>query len=141
MNRGKFVIVVAMFALTALPAAALHLKDLQLRDDKGAVRKDNKVPQGSHIFFTYDIDDLIVDPNTKKVNYQRTIELLDNSKKVLFKTTEWKEISPNTKSILDGFTIQIPPNQPPGAYSIKVSVTDTNAKGGRGIIYPIEVTK
>jgi hypothetical protein len=145
MNR---LLVVVFFTLGFLPSlsAAVEIKNIRpCYGPFGATRYEPKCLPGDAIFMTYDIDSLVVDPKTGKVNYTTTLELLDSKDVSLFKSPTDYEAVPalGTARMPGDLQVFIGPKQAPGNYSIRLTVRDKNgnANNDKKFTYKFEVVK
>jgi hypothetical protein len=134
----------AMLALGLCPGlcGALEIKNVRPRyGPYGALRGDLKVIPGDIVFLSYDLEGLGVDAKTGKVSYSTNLVLLDGANKQLF-----SKDTPNDLIMQLGGTrvpgdlyISTGPKQPPGKYTIKLTVHDKVGKDAKAIIYPFEI--
>ncbi|MBM3994227.1 MAG: hypothetical protein FJ303_08755 [Planctomycetes bacterium] len=95
---------------------------------------------GDKLWITYDIEGLVADPKTKKVNYETTLELLDAKGKVFFKDPVTTDAIPalGGGAMPGDLHVNIG-KQPPGEYTIRLTIHDKIGKDAKAFDYPITV--
>jgi hypothetical protein len=132
-----FAVVIAV--LFPAVSSALDLKNQHLRyGPVGALRPNKDVLPGDFINITYDIDNLVLDPKTKKASYVTILELLDAQGGEVY-----KNVSPVQEVMPQLGGTKIPGNlhlvmglkQAPGKYSIRLTVHDKHGKDKKAFQY------
>ncbi|MBI1832552.1 MAG: hypothetical protein HYR84_14015 [Planctomycetes bacterium] len=141
MNRLCFA-VVCLLGFVANQASAVDIKNIRAcYGPFGATRtgKAECLP-GDKLWITYDIEGLVVDPKTKKVTYETTLELLDSKNKTFFKDPVTTDTIPafGGTSMPGDLHVNIG-KQPPGEYSIRLTIHDKVGKDAKTFSYPITV--
>jgi hypothetical protein len=138
----------ALAAATAAPAqppaGALQLTNVRLTvGELGPARKDSKLLPGDVLFIAFDVDGLTIDPDGKTL-YTIGMEVADAGGKLLFKQDprELRDTVPlrGGKMPARAF-ITVGLDQPPGAYTCKLTVTDPKAKATNSFAVKFEVLK
>jgi hypothetical protein len=96
----------------------------------GAPRPDSKLLPGDAYYVAFDIDNVQMDPNGR-VLYSMAMEVLDSKKKTQFKQDprDLEALNSLGGRHLPAFaSVVIGVDQPPGEYTLKVTVTDRAAK-------------
>ncbi|MBI2804933.1 MAG: hypothetical protein HYX68_08130 [Planctomycetes bacterium] len=107
----------------------------------GATRINTTCLPGDVLFMTYDIEDLKIDAKTGKAKYDTTLELLDEKGKVIFEKKTPNDVLPQlggTRMPGDLHVI-MPPKQPAGKYSVRLTVHDKLADNAKRFSFPFEV--
>jgi len=107
----------------------------------GAPRPDTKFLPGDEFFLCYDIDNLKM-ADDGLVSYGMAIEATDAKGKVWYKDGQEKLTAINYfgGNKLPAFAyLEIGHDQPPGQYTLKVTVTDNAAKASKELTYKFEV--
>jgi hypothetical protein len=144
MNRLS---VVAFVLLGFIPniASAVDIKNIRpCYGLFGPTRYKAECLPGDVLFFTFDIDGLAVDPKTKKVSYETTLQLLDAKDKVLDTIpTPANPVVPilGGNSMPGDLYVKIGDNQPPGKYTIQMTIEDKIGKSAKAFKYPFTVLK
>jgi hypothetical protein len=136
----------ALGLLTVLP----HQTDkLQLTNARftyglfGMERTDSKFLRGDLLLLIYDIENLAVSKKTGKMTYRIVMELTDSKKNLIFRKNNRIE----ALNALGGSTqpawanVTIGPDQKPGKYAIKITVTDITGKQEAKLVKRFEVLK
>lgn len=138
--------ILALGLLAVVPATARALEIKNIRPCYaptflGATRSDLKVTPGDVLFFTYDIEGLSFDPKTGKATFVTTMELLDAGKNQLFKKdTPNEAVAQLGGSRMPGdLNVQLPRNQKPGKYYVRLTVADRLSKEVKAVEYPFEL--
>ena len=138
----------ALAAATAAPAqppaGALQLTNVRLTvGELGPARKDSKLLPGDVLFIAFDVDGLTIDADGKTL-YTVGMEVADAGGKLLFKQDprELRDTVPlrGGKMPARAF-ITVGLDQPPGAYTCKLTVTDPKAKATNSFTVKFEVLK
>jgi hypothetical protein len=131
-------------ALTLTPAQAPQLNLTNIRTTHGLMgptRADNKLLPGDVFFVAFDIENVKVDDNGE-VLYSMGMEVLDSKNKAQFKQ------DPRDLTALNSLGGQRLPafahvetgfDQPPGEYTLKLTVTDRAAKASKSFERKFEV--
>ena len=127
---------VAVLALAPAqqPTAALNLTNVRnTYGELGGTRPEAPLLPGDVLFVGFDIEGITIDP-AGQVNYTMAMEVIDSSGKALFKQepavkTDFVPLG-GTKLPARAF-ITVGLDQPPGEYTLKVTVTDTATKASR----------
>jgi hypothetical protein len=93
----------------------------------GMERTDTKFLPGDILNITYDIENLAIDKKTRKVVYSLDLEVLDANNKRVFKRANSRIEETNTllSTSQQGYaTLVVGKDQPPGKYTLKVTVKD-----------------
>src|SRR5271156_2558282 len=107
----------------------------------GAARPDTKFLPGDEFFLCYDIENLKM-ADDGKVSYGMAIEATDAKGKVWYKDAQDKLEAINYfgGSKLPAFAyLEIGHDQPPGQYTLKVTVTDLAGKASKELTHKFEV--
>jgi hypothetical protein len=122
---------VAALGLAPQQAGKMNLTNVRVTNAPlGVLKADNKVLPGDSLYIVFDIEGITVAPDGR-VLYSMTTEFLDKNGKVLFKQ-EPRELE--TINALGGNTvpayvhIECGLDQPPGEYTVRVTVTDRASK-------------
>ncbi len=109
----------------------------------GALRTDTKVLPGDTVFLSYDVEGLSVDKKTNKVNFLTTLELVDANEKSLYKKETPTEmvLQLGGDRVPGDLYINTGPKQPPGKYTIRLTILDRSAKQSKAFTYPFELLK
>ncbi|MGF1578420.1 MAG: hypothetical protein ACFCD0_03560 [Gemmataceae bacterium] len=109
------------------PARALTLKNVRPTTGRfGATRKSTEYLPGGCVYLSFQISDITTDSKTNDVKYQTKLEVFDDKNKaVLSRTSIPQEVtlSGGTEFPSYAFTF-LSPDQPPGNYTMKVTVKD-----------------
>jgi hypothetical protein len=133
--------------LAGLALAPAQAGDLTLTNVRatygqlGAVRPDNKLLPGDIFYVAFDIEGIVVDP-TGRVQYSMAMEVTDSHNKVLFKQDprELEAVNSLGGNRLPAFAhVDVGLDQPPGTYTLKVTVTDRAARKSQSLERPFEV--
>jgi hypothetical protein len=92
----------------------------------GIARGDNKLLPGDHLFLSFEIEGITLDPNGKAL-YSMATEVSDSKNKMLFKQDprDLEAVGTLGGGILPAFAqIDTPLTQSAGDYTVKVTVTD-----------------
>jgi hypothetical protein len=111
---------------------------------KGTILKDAKIKQGELLFFTFDIEGLVVDPKTKKRTCQFEGSMSDSKRRVLFRTSSMSEFEFDGKDggVSTFFSFDIPADLAPGPYSVQLTMRDQlSPRGGIAFEYKFDVLK
>lgn len=126
------------------PAGSLQLNNVRLtQGELGPARKDNKLLPGDVLFIAFDVDGLTIDPDGKTA-YTVGMEVTDAANKLLFKQDP-REIR-DTVPLRGGKVparafITVGIDQPAGAYTCKLTVTDPKGKATNSFAVKFEVLK
>jgi len=126
--------VLALAAILWAPqgASAVEIKNIRpcYGPPLGATRTNLKLVGGDVLFITYDIEGLKLDDKTGRVGYQTSLEVLDPQQKSVTKSDTTNEAIPHLggNCMPGDITIQTVPSQPTGKYTIRLTITDQNAK-------------
>jgi hypothetical protein len=107
----------------------------------GATRAENKILPGDMFFVAFDIDNVQADPNGR-VLYSMAMEVTDGKGKIQFKQDprELEAVNSLGGNRLPAFAhVDIGLDQPPGQYTLKVTVTDRTAKKTQAFERPFQV--
>jgi hypothetical protein len=142
----KKLLLAAMLVAATMPtsASAVNLKNIRpCYGPLGAMRLDRNLLPGDVIFMTYDVEDLVADPKTKKVSYSTTLELLDAAGKVLYKNDNKSEpmLQLGGTRIAADLHLIMGPKQEPGRYSIRLTVRDLIGKDAKAFSYDFQLLK
>ncbi len=144
MWRRIFVSMLALATWLAAPAQALELKNIRMAYGAGgAPRTDNKFLPGDIMLVTYDIDGLTVD-KAGKVSYEGVMEIFDSKKtRISSKNIPLQEVvlQLGGNSIPGDLTVTMGSDQPPGIYTVKLTVTDKVAKKSAPLTRQFELLK
>lgn len=126
------------------PAGALQLNNVRLTTGElGPARKDSKLLPGDVLFIAFDIDGITIDADGKAA-YTMAMEVKDGAGKLVFKQDprELNDFIPLRGGKIPARAfITIGLDQPPGAYTCKMTVTDPKAKGTNSFSVPFEVLR
>jgi hypothetical protein len=126
------------------PAGALQLNNVRLTTGElGPARKDAKLLPGDVLFIAFDIDGLTIDADGKTV-YTVGMEVTDAANKLLFKQDprELRDTAPLRGGKMPARAyITIGLDQPPGAYTCKLTVTDPKGKATNTFSVKFEVLR
>jgi hypothetical protein len=131
-------------ALTLTPAQAPELNLTNIRSTYGFLgptRADNKLLPGDAFFVAFDIENVKVDENGE-VEYSMAMEVLDSKGKAQFKQdpSNLKALNSLGGSRLPAFAhVDTGFDQPPGEYTLKLTVTDRAAKTSKTFERKFEV--
>jgi hypothetical protein len=120
-------------ALTLSPAQASELNLTNIRSTYGFLgpsREDNKLLPGDALFVAFDIENIKVDDGGR-VLYGMAMEVLDSKGKAQFKQDprDLEAVNSLGGSRLPAFAhVETGFDQPPGDYTLKLTVTDRTAK-------------
>jgi hypothetical protein len=133
----------ACAALTLAPSQA-GLTAINVRSTygvRGPERKDNKLLPGDHFVVSFDVDGITIDDNGK-VQYSMTTEVFDSRDKLIFRQ-EPKPLEVTAalggKRLPAFASVSIGQEQPPGMYTLKVTVTDRASKKSAQVTRKFEV--
>ena len=141
-----------MFSTIALAAALVAGQDvagLQLSNirmtigELGPTRKSDKLLPGDLLYIGYDIDGLTIEADGT-AKYTMAMEVTDSAAKLIFKqdASELVDFVPLRGNKLPARAfITIGLDQPPGAYSCKLTVTDSKTKSTNSLTVKFEVLK
>jgi hypothetical protein len=127
------------------PGGTLNLANARASyGEMGAVRTDNRYLPGDFFFLAFDMEGLAVSPEGK-VSYTMTVEVTDKAGKPVFKQDKPAE---NDEFIVLGGNrlpgrawVALKPDQEPGTYSCKVTVTDRVTKATKTLQRSFDVAK
>lgn len=132
-------------ALTLAPAQAGSLNLTNVRTtygELGAPRTDNKYLPNDLFFVSFDIEGISVSPEGK-VSYTMSMVVTDKAGKEVFKPerpSEREEQLPLGGNKLPARAfVMLKPDQEPGTYTCKVTVTDRNSKATKTLEKPFDV--
>ena len=131
-----------VLAAFAVPAHALELKNARaVYGPFGPDRADNRFLPGDFLFVTFDIADIQVDPKNNTAKYHIVMEMLDSKGSLVFSRNKNEEVALSLGgNQLPGFAdILIGTDQPPGKYTLKVTVKDVLSKLVKAFNYGFEV--
>jgi hypothetical protein len=133
--RKAFVIALVLLGLSAAPAAALEIKNVtRTFGAMGGAQPDNKVLPLDVLSLAYQIEKLTMEADTGFVAYIVKLEVSDSKNKVIFKreTPQRQHLALGKAQVAERAQVVIGAQQPPGKYSLRVTVTDQGgkAKGG-----------
>jgi hypothetical protein len=137
----------AAAALSVAPAQAGSLQLANARTtygEMGAVRADNRYLPHDFYFLAFDMDGLSVSPEGK-VSYSMMVEVTDKAGKPVFKQD--KPSDSEEFIVLGGNRmpgrawVSLKPDQEPGTYTCKVTVSDRATKGSQTLQKQFEVIK
>lgn len=139
-------LLLAALLLAAPAARAAELKLTNVRStygELGGPRPDGKLFPGDILFLGFDIENIAIAPDGK-VNYTMAMEVVDKANKPVFKQepatkTEYVPLG-GTKLPARAF-ITIGLDQEPGAYTLKMTVTDNATKASQTLAKGFEVEK
>jgi hypothetical protein len=147
--RKAFVIALVLLGLGAGPAAALEVKDIRSTYGPfGGVRPGNKFLPGDVLWLAFQVEGLAMDADSGLVKYKLTLEVFDSKDKPVFNAKPiehqlWLSLG---KSVLaERSQVVIGPDQAPGKYTVRMTITDKGGgkeKGGgpsKGFTYEFEV--
>jgi hypothetical protein len=135
----------AALAFSPSQAGSLNLTNVRTTyGELGAVRTDNRYLPGDWYFLAFDIEGITV--NTEgKVSYAMSVEVTNKAGQTVFKQdkpVESDEFLPLGGNRLPGRAyVFLKPDQEPGTYTCKVSVTDRVTKATKVLERPFEVIK
>ncbi len=136
----------ALAALTLAPAQAGDFGLANVRMTYGLLglpRTDARFLPGDQLYLAFDLEGVQPDRDGK-VKYGIGMEVLDSKGKVVFRQAPGKleAIPALGGTTLPAFAhLHVGLEQPPGEYTLKVSVTDHTAKATREIVRQIELLK
>jgi len=136
---------VAALALAPTQPAALNLTNVRTTyGELGAVRSDNRYLPGDWYFLAFDIEGITV--NTEgKVSYAMSVEVNNKAGQSVFKQekpVESDEFLPLGGNRLPGRAyVFLKPDQEPGTYTCKVTVTDRVTKATKLLEKSFDVVK
>jgi hypothetical protein len=126
------------------PAGGLQLTNVRLTvGELGPARKDSKLLPGDVLFVAFDIEGLTIEPDGKTL-YTIGMEVTDAANKLVFKQDprEMRDLVPLRGGKLPGRAfITAGLDQPAGAYSIKLTVSDPKAKSTNSFSVKFEVLR
>ncbi|MBN9521965.1 hypothetical protein J0H58_26200 [bacterium] len=126
------------------PAGALQLNNVRLTvGELGPARKDSKLLPGDVLFIAFDIDGLSMEADGKTL-YTVGMEVTDAANKLLFKQDprELRDTVPLRGGKMPARAyVTIGLDQPAGAYTCKLTVTDPKAKATNSFSVKFEVLK
>ncbi len=126
------------------PAGSLQLNNVRLTTGElGPARKDAKLLPGDVLFIAFDIDGITIDADGKAL-YTMGMEVTDGANKLLFKQDprELGDFVPLRGGKLPARAfVTIGLDQPPGAYTCKMTVTDPKAKATNTFSVKFEVLR
>ena len=131
-------------ALTLAPAQAGQLELTNARTTYGllgAPRTDGKYLPGDSFTLAFDIEGMTVD-DSGKVLYSIALEVADSSGKAHFKQAPRDMEAQNSlggNSLPGAVSLLIGLDQPPGMYTVKVTVTDRAAKKSKTLTNTYEI--
>jgi hypothetical protein len=142
-----FGMLAAAAALTLGPAQTGSLNLVNARTtygEMGAVRTNSRFLPHDFYFLAFDMDGLAVSPEGK-VSYSMMVEVTDKSGKPVFKQdkpSESEEFIVLGGNRMPGRAwVSLKPDQEPGPYTCKVTVTDRVTKATKSLQMPFEVIK
>jgi hypothetical protein len=107
----------------------------------GPIRATSKMLPGDVLFVAYDIDGVTID-KAGKVQYSMAMEVVDKDKKTVFKQDPAEKVDfvplGGTRLPARAF-ITLGLDQPPGLYTLKVTVIDRANKAEKTLSHPFEV--
>ena len=141
-----FTALVAAAALSLAPGQPDTLKLTNVRwtiGELGPTRKESKLLPGDLLFIGYDIEGVGIDTEGN-AKYFMAMEVSDAAGKLVFKEEPKEQIDfvPLRGNKIPARTfITVGLDQPPGIYSVKMTVTDPKTKGTSSFAVKFEVTK
>jgi hypothetical protein len=146
-DSGMFGTLVAAATLALAPAqpGTLNLTNVRATyGELGAVRTDNRYLPGDWYFLAFDIEGITVN-SEGKVSYAMSVEVTNKAGQSVFKQekpVESDEFLPLGGNRLPGRAyVFLKPDQEPGTYTCKVSVTDRVTKATKVLDRPFDVVK
>jgi hypothetical protein len=135
----------AAAALSLVQPGQLNLTNVRTTyGELGAVRSDSRYLPGDWYFLAFDIEGITVSTEGK-VSYAMSVEVNDKAGKSVFKQdkpVESEEFLPLGGNRLPGRAyVFLKPDQEPGTYMCKVSVTDRVTKATKTLDRPFDVVK
>lgn len=133
----------ATLALTPAQPGSLNLTNVRTTyGELGAPRTDNKYLPNDLFFVSFDIEGITVSPEGK-VSYTMSMVVTDKAGKEVFKPdrpSEREEQLPLGGNKLPARAfVMLKPDQEPGTYTCKVTVTDRNSKATKTLEKPFDV--
>jgi hypothetical protein len=131
--------------LSGLPGQASELKLTNVRATCGILGPPRKVTElipGCSIALTFDIEGITIDSNGK-VSYSVELVVTDSSGKVIYKRgpQDLEAVAALGGSQIPGFTqLDIGLNQPPGDYTVKLTVVDRASKKSATLSRSVKVS-
>jgi hypothetical protein len=137
--------VAAALALSPAQSGSLNLTNVRTTyGELGAVRADNRFLPGDWYFLAFDIEGITVSAEGK-VSYAMSVEVANKAGLSVFKQdkpVESDEFLPLGGNRLPGRAyVFLKPDQEPGTYTCKVSVTDRVTKATKTLDRPFEVVR
>lgn len=124
--------------------AGLQLSNIRMTiGELGPTRKSDKLLPGDLLYIGYDIDGLTIEADGT-AKYTMAMEVTDSAAKLIFKqdASELVDFVPLRGNKLPARAfITIGLDQPPGAYSCKLTVTDSKTKSTNSLTVKFEVLK
>jgi hypothetical protein len=147
--RKALVIALVLLGLSAGPAAALEIKGIRsIYGPFGGVRPGSKMLPGDVLFLAFQIEGLNMEADTGYVKYNLKLEVSDSSGKVIFKRENepvQQHLHLGGARISERAQVGVGLDQPPGKYTLRLTVTDLGGKGKNGpsksFTYDFEVLK
>jgi hypothetical protein len=139
-------VALALCCLVPSPARAVDIKNLRSTyGPYGAVRSEKKIMAGDFIFLMFDIEELKVDAKTGLARYEIDYKLVDNRDKevvgVSKKTPQEINLPLGGNRVPGELALIIGPEQAPGNYKVKLTVTDRTAKESKKTEYAFEILR
>jgi len=134
--------VCCVFTLCTAPVHALELKNPRaVYGLFGPERTDKKFLPGDVLHLTFDIADIQVDPKTGMARYHIAIDLFDGKGALTFNRGKNNEdaLSLGGNQLPGLAEVLIGTDQPPGKYTLKVTVKDLLGKSAKDLTYDFEV--
>ena len=128
-------IALALLGLCVPSARALDIKNVRSTYGPfGSVRADNKLLQGDVLFLSFDIVDVKVEANSGLVRYKNQLEVLDAKGKAVFKreTSNQRGLYLGGARLPERAQVVTGADQPPGKYTVRLTVTDVASKDTKG---------
>src|SRR5262245_46968933 len=145
MIRKLSALALVLAALTPGLADALEVKNIRsCYGPLGAKRGDAKFLPGDVLFIHFDIQGLQVNDKTKTVNYYTVLEFFDSKGNTISsKKNDEQKLIPSLGGDLvpDALTAVMGDDQPPGKYTVKLTIHDVNAKSKTQLSYPFDLQK
>jgi len=134
--RKAFVIALVLLGLSAGPAAALEIKGIRSTyGPNGGVRPGNKLLPQDVLSLAFQIEGLSIEANTGFVIYKVKLEVKDSKGKTIFKdeNKQQQHLALGGPQVAERAQVVVGGQQPPGKYSVELTVTDLGGKGkGKG---------
>ncbi len=142
MMQKWIIVALTLGSVGAQNAQAVEISNVRpTRGMLGSVRQQTKFLPGDVLFMSFTIKGILAEEKSGKALFQVTMAIYDSRKQEVF-----KQKGPAQKMLLLGGD-QIPtfayalldPDQEPGRYRMKISVTDLTAKTSKDAIFNFEV--